>query len=117
MFWFKECIRVNPSYDCPYYALGNIYRIAKDYREAIKYYEQSLQLKPIDPLCFINIALARMNLGELENALEYFEKARKHLDEDKMLSPANIEYINDQLNFYLQEGEHKCRYSGFITLK
>ena len=38
IYWFKECIRINPLYDCPFYALGNIYRLGKDYPKAIEHY-------------------------------------------------------------------------------
>jgi tetratricopeptide (TPR) repeat protein len=66
IYYFKECIRINPTYDCPYYALGNIYRLAKDYPQAIHHYRQSLQHKPIDPLCFVNLALTLINVGQYQ---------------------------------------------------
>lgn len=118
IFWFKKCIKINPSYDCPYYALGNIYRISKDYQQAIHYYQQSLLHKPIDPLCFVNIALAHIGVEEYETAYEYFLQANTHLLEDKMLSTANIDYIKEQLELYLTDTmKHERSCLGFLTFR
>ena len=99
--WFKECIRINPNYDCPYYALGNIYRLSHDYPTSVQYYRRSLAIKPLDPLCFVNLAIALISQSHFEEAMGYLVEAEKHVDEDKMLSNANIEYIREQLEFYL----------------
>ena len=58
--------------------------------QAIKYYRCSLELKPIDPLCFVNLALALIAQECFVEGLEYMERAGQHLEEDKMLSTANI---------------------------
>lgn len=103
IFWFKECIRVNPQYDCPYYALGNIYRLAKDYKQAINYYESSIKLKPVDPLCLVNVALSHIMIEEFELGLSYLEQAQKYQNSDRTLTNANNEYIKEQLDKHLKE--------------
>ena len=84
---------MNPKYDCPYYALGNIYRTSKKYELALLYYKQSLECKKIDPLCFVNMALSYISLFDYQNGYEYMVKAKQHINEVEGLSKGNIEYI------------------------
>jgi hypothetical protein len=45
-------------------------------------------------------------------------KAEEYLDEDATLTPANIDYIKEQLKKHLKEvDKHERRCSGYITLK
>ena len=65
------------------YDLGVIYELAKQYREAIPYYEESFALDADDTDAY-RLALCYGQLGDFDSALRYCEQAIS-LDEEKSL--------------------------------
>lgn len=62
MYHFKEAIRIDPSYADPYYNIGLMLCGQGMYKEAIKYVEKSLELKP-------NFSDSRILMGYIQSRL------------------------------------------------
>jgi tetratricopeptide (TPR) repeat protein len=86
----EEALRIHPGYKNAYLLLGNGSFYLKEYHQAIKFYDQALQLDPAYREAFHNRALAYKDLGrymgetrgDLTGAIEFLEKAYSQLQDD-----------------------------------
>lgn len=67
----REVIKLNPSSYFPYNILGDIYIKQERWEEAKEVFQKSISIQPSDE-AFHNVAVAHYNLGELEEASEFF---------------------------------------------
>lgn len=67
----KEVIKLTPSSYFPYNILGEIYIKQKKWEEAKEALQKSISIQPSDE-AYHNVAVAHYNLGELEEASEFF---------------------------------------------
>ena len=69
-------LRWNPKNEWALLMMGNIYaKFKNDIDTAMKYYDQVLIVKPNDAITLNNIGANLMQLGQKEEALNYFRKA------------------------------------------
>ena len=55
--------------------LGNAYRLLKDYDNAISYYKQTLELRPLFARAMLGLASVYTELGEISSASDYYLQA------------------------------------------
>lgn len=67
----REVVKLNPSSYFPYNILGDIYIKQKKWEEAKEVLQKSISIQPSGE-AFHNVAVAHYNLGELEQASEFF---------------------------------------------
>ncbi len=83
-------VRMQPSGE-NYYLLGRCYELLKDYKNAVKYYQSSVDIDPELFMPFNNMGTSYLNLGEFALAREALEKARE-LQPDSPFVHANLAY-------------------------
>jgi tetratricopeptide (TPR) repeat protein len=71
---------------------GIVHHDAGNYRKAIEYYSQALELSPGSPVIYYELAFSYMYMGEPEKALEWIDaglvKAEKAVKESRLAGPA-----------------------------
>ena len=70
----KEAVKMNPSSYFPYNILGEIYIRQEQWKEAKEALRKSISIQPSNE-AHLNLAVAYFNLGELEDASEFFLRA------------------------------------------
>lgn len=102
-----DALRWNPKNDYALIMMGNVFaRFKNDVETALIYYNQVIENNPKESLAFNNIAANLMQLGKLEQAKVYFQKA---LDIDP-------DYPNTNFGLAMianSEGDYKSA-SGFV---
>lgn len=72
--YFKKAIECDPTLAIAYRGLGICYRVAGRADAAVSVWERSLELSPGDSFIILRIGLAHLDMGNKNQALEYFEK-------------------------------------------
>ncbi|MFX1494507.1 MAG: tetratricopeptide repeat protein [Promethearchaeota archaeon] len=73
---FKKIIELHPDDYRAWYNLGIAYFNLKNTEDALAAYQRAIQIKPDYMYCYYNIGLLyEAQKGELETALQYYEKA------------------------------------------
>lgn len=73
---FKRIIELEPKNYRAWYNLGISYFKLKKNKEALDAFKQAIKIKPDYMYCYYNIGLLyEFNKGDLETALQYYEKA------------------------------------------
>lgn len=67
---FKECLNLDPKAFKSYYYLGIVFAIRNQHKEAIDYYNKSLELAPFQSHVYYRRALSYFYLGDYENAMK-----------------------------------------------
>tara|TARA_R110002049_G_scaffold308133_1_gene511031 strand:- start:3691 stop:5652 length:1962 start_codon:yes stop_codon:yes gene_type:complete len=102
-----DALRWNPKNEYALIMMGNVFaRFKNDVETALIYYNQVIENNPKESLAFNNIAANLMQLGKLEQAKSYFQKA---LDIDP-------DYPNTNFGLAMianSEGDYKSA-SGFV---
>jgi tetratricopeptide (TPR) repeat protein len=71
---FMQALKVNPNKSKAYSGLGYVYFVLGDYKKAIEYFSQSLQIRR-DELDFVNRGLSYYKLGDFESAIQDLTRA------------------------------------------
>ena len=75
--------RLAPSKVIIYRAFGNTYYVARDYTNAIAWYQKAIQWEPHHYVAYGGIGRCFQAMGNYTNALEYFEKYELLAENDK----------------------------------
>lgn len=87
--------------------IGSAYFDLKDYKKAIEYFKEAIDLDGENLDAHLNIALSYKRLGEWEEALVYLKLARK-------LNPRNATCYFYMAKIYFEEGDDKAAEKFFI---
>jgi tetratricopeptide (TPR) repeat protein len=79
---FKLAAEKNPSQDVIWANLGRAYDANKEYEEAIGAYQKAIAIKAVDSNYFLNLSLAQIGAGKIDESKASIEKAAA-------LNPAN----------------------------
>ncbi len=69
----KEYINYYPGNYQGYFGLGNAYLVLQDFENAITQFKKAGELKPSYLLAFVNLALAQMQAGKVDEAIATYE--------------------------------------------
>ncbi len=75
IFYFKKCIKTEPSYIMAYISLGYIYDLTKNYMEARVYLEKALIYEPNNPNLQNNLGILYFHINDVEKSIQCFKKA------------------------------------------
>jgi cytochrome c-type biogenesis protein CcmH/NrfG len=70
-------LKASPNDPQLLYKIGNVYYDTQQYPEAVKYYEDSLKVKPADPDVRTDMATAYFYMGDTDRALTEFDQVLK----------------------------------------
>jgi tetratricopeptide (TPR) repeat protein len=65
-----SALRLAAEYD----TLGNLYSMCKDQRQALLYFDKAIELEPGKAHFYLNVALVKQSLGDVEGAESAFDK-------------------------------------------
>jgi tetratricopeptide (TPR) repeat protein len=115
---FKHTIRVTNNNYVILNSLGNLFREAGKYDEAIGHYKESLRIEPDYYGAYNNLGLALQEKGETEEAVSCFEKAIE-LTKDRILKPNRragfAEAHYNLANLLRQQGHNEQAIEHFRT--
>ncbi len=95
-----EAEKISEKEILPKFTLGNIYLKKKDYKNAEKYFQKTILLKP-------NFKDSYINLAKLYFEKEEFENAKKILDESEKKFPKEFEIFNLKGMYYFKTEDFK----------
>lgn len=107
IMWYKKAIKEAPYLREPYFDLGNLYYLIKDYKQSEKYLKQALKIKE-KTLTYINeeqawnetiydiLSISCYYNNKLKESIRYIKKALKLNNQDKRLL-TNYQIIRTQL--------------------
>lgn len=72
-----------------YIQLNQICDLKENYADGIKYLSQSLSIKPDDALSYLNLTIAAIKLGEIEEATKWYSVLLKHPEKLEVLASMN----------------------------
>lgn len=109
----RELDKEKPTPDV-YFGLGYIYKKKKDYPQAIYNYEKYLQFYPDDPLTLSNLGATSMEMGKIQAAVDYFQKAlKKQPDLFEAHLNLNLSYMDKEI---LDTKNAKMEYDKAVLL-
>jgi len=86
---FKEAIAKDSSYTDAHRNLARIYYVQKNFEDAAWEYKKVTELAPSDLDAYVNLALAYIELKELDVAVDTLENAKDHTTDPKVLDTLN----------------------------
>ena len=84
-----------PGFSYMYSEIADAFYEKEDYREAIKYYNKAIRIKPVSYILYKKVAKSYKKLGDKENAALYFGKAVKFKPDDYYSRRMKREMLNE----------------------
>jgi tetratricopeptide (TPR) repeat protein len=76
LFYFKVCLKINPTESWAHYYMGMVYQNKDDLYRALHHYNEALKLEPKMPAVYNNLsALAYNDEGDIKKAIQHIETA------------------------------------------
>jgi len=70
-------LELNPNLDSAHFIMGEVFRLSKDYREAVIKYEKAISLNPKSVDALVSMAMIRLGQNYASEALELLSRALK----------------------------------------
>jgi len=99
------CKETNSStYESILVNLANCHRKTKDFKTAIELYDQCLMIKPNHPQTYLALGLSHHQLGQIQEALNYYHKAHFISNDDAMIEQLVSKALEDMHEFPIEDG-------------
>lgn len=87
---FINAIEANPAAVDPQINLARLYHMRQDFEQATAQYEKVLRLAPDNVNVLVDMALLKIEMGQIDDAAKYLERA-KHLTTPEELTDRNLD--------------------------
>ena len=105
-------LELNPNLDSAHFIMGEVFRIEKDYREAITKYEKAISLNPKSVDALVSMASIRLGQNYANEALELLNRALK----EDVSNPAIHKLMGDAYRAAGQRALAKEKYEDYLKL-
>ena len=97
----------NPNYVHTFVLRGELYSKQQKWEEALECYQKSIELSPLNPIRYIQVATILLELKRYQDIIETLNIAKKH-----EIDFPHLYHYYSQAYFFLKEYKHAVRYVG-----
>ena len=105
-------LELNPNLDAAHFIVGEVFRLNKDYREAILKYEKAISLNPKSVDALMSMGWIRLNQNYANESIELFSRALK----EDPANPAIHKQMGDAYRAAGQRALAKEKYEDYLKL-
>ncbi|MBC7712106.1 MAG: tetratricopeptide repeat protein [Rhizobacter sp.] len=103
---------LNPNLDAAHFIVGEVFRLNKDYREAVIKYEKAISLNPKSVDALMAMGWIRLNQNYANEAIELFSRAMK----EDPANPLIHKQMGDAYRAAGQRAQAKEKYEDYLKL-
>lgn len=105
-------LELNPTLDSAHFIVGEVYRLEKDYHEAIVKYEKAISINPKSVDALMSMGWIRLNQNYANEAIELFSRALK----EEPTNPLIHKQMGDAYRAAGQRAQAKEKYEDYLKL-
>lgn len=105
-------LELNPNLDAAHFIMGEVFRLAKDYREAVIKYEKAISLNPRSVDALVSMAIIRLGQNYAAEALELLSRALK----EDLTNPMIHKLMGDAYRAAGQRALAKEKYEDYLKI-
>lgn len=105
-------LELNPQLDSAHFIMGEVFRLSKDYREAVIKYEKAISLNPRSVDALVSMATIRLGQNYASEALELLSRALK----EDLSNPGIHKLMGDAYRAAGQRALAKEKYEDYLKI-
>ncbi|MFZ3128297.1 MAG: tetratricopeptide repeat protein, partial [Rhodoferax sp.] len=105
-------LELNPNLDAAHFIMGEVFRLAKDYREAVIKYEKAISLNPRSVDALVSMAIIRLGQNYAAESLELLSRALK----EDLTNPMIHKLMGDAYRAAGQRALAKEKYEDYLKI-
>ncbi len=105
-------LELNPNLDSAHFIMGEVFRLSKDYREAVIKYEKAISLNPRSVDALVSMAMIRLGQNYASEALELLSRALK----EDLTNPNIHKLMGDAYRAAGQRALAKEKYEDYLKI-
>jgi tetratricopeptide (TPR) repeat protein len=105
-------LELNPNLDSAHFIMGEVFRLSKDYREAVIKYEKAISLNPKSVDALVSMAIIRLGQNYASEALQLLSRALK----EDLTNPNIHKLMGDAYRAAGQRALAKEKYEDYLKI-